>query len=155
MHLYQHHHPSAIPVPFMNLMIHTNITTQVQPLSLYASCPNQSIFYFNVCSHQGDIRQRDRSCSWEVMLIYISRCIKGQELHLGPKSPWYDLRGWLGVKQQLSIYLSTPQVQLLYLYASTDVYQHHHPSATPVLLCTYTNITTQVQFLSQSINILF
>ena len=21
-------------------------------------------------------------------------------------SPWYDLRGWLGVKQQLSIYLS-------------------------------------------------
>ena len=23
------------------------------------------------------------------------------------ESPWYDLRGWLGVKQQLSIYLST------------------------------------------------
>ena len=23
-------------------------------------------------------------------------------------SPWYDLRGWLGVKQQLSIYLSSP-----------------------------------------------
>ena len=44
---------------------------------------------------------------------------------MGAPSPWYDLRGWLGVKQQLSIYLmgtqmkqSTQSLQLQDVYIS-------------------------------------
>ena len=37
------------------------------------------------------------------------------------ESPWYDLRDWLGVKSQLSIYLSI----YLYIYISLSIYVYH------------------------------
>ena len=40
------------------------------------------------------------------------------------ESPWYDLRGWLGVKQQLSIYLSNVCSRALYIHiCSTTTFQ--------------------------------
>ena len=43
-----------------------------------------------------------------------------QTLHCAV-SPWYDLRGWLGVKQQVSIYLSTLCCNLLLKLTVTGV----------------------------------
>ena len=46
------------------------------------------------------------TCSWRYFFsffLFFTRCLCGLTLSLR-KSPWYDHRGWLGVKQQLSIY---------------------------------------------------
>ena len=39
-------------------------------------------------------------------------------------SPWYDLRGWLGVKQQLSIYLLNGQVNIFRLRTGHNRLNH-------------------------------
>ena len=43
-------------------------------------------------------------CHWRYIIILV---MTWESFHYLPRSPWYNHHGWLGVKNQLSIYLST------------------------------------------------